>query len=84
MMKIRKSRRKSQFCYLEKGALELCWAAMTKPIPIERSVFFLLAHNGQTRVYGLVSGPPDVLVRRKRNSLMEMEDCAPPPLLSVN
>ena len=39
-MKIRRNRRKSQFRYLEKGALELYRAATTKPRQIERSVFF--------------------------------------------
>ena len=37
-----------QFCYLEKGVLELHQAATIKPRKIERSVFFLLDHNGQT------------------------------------
>ena len=78
-MKIRRNRRKSQFRYLEKGALELYRAATTKPRQIERSGFFLLDHNGQTRVYRLVWGPPDVWVRRKRDSPKEDDDCAPPP-----
>ena len=39
-MNIRKNCRKSQFRYLEKGALKLYWAATTKPRQIERSVFF--------------------------------------------
>ena len=77
-MKIRRNRRKSQFRYLEKGALELYRAATTKPRQIERSVFFLLDHNGQTRVDRLVSGPPDIRVRRKRDSPMEEDDCLPP------
>ena len=47
-MKIRRNRRKSQSRYLEKGALELRRAAMTKPRQIERSGIFLLDHNGQT------------------------------------
>ena len=64
-MKIRKNRRKYQLRYLKKGALELYRAATTKPRQIERSVFFLVDHNGQTRVYRLVSGQPD---------------CAPPAL----
>ena len=34
-----------QFCYLEKGVLELRRAAKVKPRKIERSVFFLLDHN---------------------------------------
>ena len=46
-MKIRKNRRKSQFRYSEKGALELRRAATTKPRQIERSGLFLLDHNGQ-------------------------------------
>ena len=40
-MKIRKNRRKSQFRYLEKGALEIPRAAMTKPRQIERSGFLV-------------------------------------------
>ena len=63
---------------LEKYALELCRTATTKPRQIERSGFFLLDHNGQTWVYRLVSGPPDVRVRRKRNSPMEEDDCPRP------
>ena len=78
-MKIRRNRRKSQFRYLEKGALELYRAATTKPRQIERSGFFLLDHNGQTRVYRLVLSPPDVRLWRKRDSKMEEENCAPPP-----
>ena len=38
------------------GVLELCWAAPIEPRQIECSGFFLLNHNGQTRVYRLVSG----------------------------
>ena len=79
-MKIRRNRRKSQFRYLEKGALELYRTATTKPRQIECSGFFLLDHNGQTRVYRLVSGPPDVWVQRKSDSPMEEDDCAPPGL----
>ena len=41
---------------LEKCALELFWTATIKLRQIERSGFFLLNHNGQTRVYRLVSG----------------------------
>ena len=77
-MKIRRNRRKSQFHYLEKGALELYRAATTKPRQIERSVFFLLDHNGQTGVYRLVLSPPDVRLWRKSDSKMEEDDCAPP------
>ena len=39
-MEIRKNRQKYQFGYLEKGALELCRAAKTKPRLIERFRFF--------------------------------------------
>ena len=78
-MKIRRNRRKSQFRYLEKGALELYRAATTKPRQIERSGFFLLDHNGQDRVYRLVMSPPDVRLWRKRDSKMEEDDCALPP-----
>ena len=45
--------------FFEKCVLKLCRAAMIKPKQIERSGLFLLAHNGQTRVYRLVLGPPD-------------------------
>ena len=38
-----------RFCLLEKGVLELCWAATIKPRKIERSVFFLLDHNRSLR-----------------------------------
>ena len=48
---------------------------------IECSGLFLLDHNGHTRVYRLVSGPPDVWVRRKHDFPMEEDDC-PPPLLA--
>ena len=58
VMEICKNFWKSQFCYLEKGALELGQAATTSPRQIERSVF-LLDHNEQTWVYRL-SGQPDV------------------------
>jgi len=51
--------RKSQICDLEKGVLELCWTATIKPRQIDRSGFFLLDHNGQIRVYRLVSGQSD-------------------------
>ena len=78
-MKFRRNRRKSQFRYLEKGALELYRAATTKPRQIERSGFFLLDHNGQTRVYRLVLSPSDVRLWRKRDSPIEEEDCPPPP-----
>ena len=77
-MKIRQNRRKPHFCYLEKGALKLYLAAMTKPRQIKRFSFFLLDHNGQTRVYRLVLHPPGVRLWRKRDSKMEEDDCAPP------
>ena len=80
-MKIRKNRRKSQFKNSEKYALKLCRAAMTKSRQIERSGLFLLDQNGQTRVYRLALGPTDVPVRRKRDSPVEEDDCAPPPAL---
>ena len=48
---------------------------------IERSGLFLLDHNGQTQVYSLVSGPPDVRVWSKHNSPIEEEDCV---LIRVN
>ena len=38
---------------MEKGALELRWAATTKPRQIELSGFLLLNHNGQTLQTGL-------------------------------
>ena len=57
----------------------LCQAATTKPRQIERSSLFLLDHNGKTRIYRLVSGSYDVQLRRKRDSPMEEDDCAPTP-----
>ena len=62
----------------------LCRAATTKPRQIERSSFFLLDHNDKTRIYRPVSGSFDVLLRRKRDSPMEEDDCAPPALIRVN
>ena len=67
-MKIRQNRQKSQFRYLEKGALELHWAAMTKPRQIGRSGFFLLDHNRQTQIYRLVRGPLAVWLRSPPHS----------------
>ena len=46
--------------------------------------FFLLDHNGQTRIYRLVSGSFNVPLRRKHDSPMEEEDCAPLALIRVN
>ena len=63
----------------EKGVLILRLAATINPRKIERSGYFLLDHNGQTRVYRLVLSPPDVRVWRKRDSPMEEDDCALPP-----
>ena len=62
-MKIRKNRQKSQFRYLEKGALEHCRTDTTKLRQIERSGFFLLDHNRQTQIYRLVRGPLAVWFR---------------------
>ena len=67
---------------MEKGALKLCRVTKIKLRQIERSGersgehsgYFLLDHNGQTRVYRLVSGPPDVWLRRNHDSLMEDDD----------
>ena len=73
-----KNCQKSQFRYLE-----LCRAATIKPRQIELSIFFLLDHNKQTRVYRLVLGPLDVWLWRKRDSPMEEDDCAPPRLLGL-
>ena len=66
-----------QFCYLEKGVLELHRAATIKPRKIECSVFFLLDHNGQAQVYRLVSGQLDERLWRKRDFPMKDDDCAP-------
>ena len=52
--------KKNQFRHLEKGVIELFRGAMIKARQIERSVFFLLSHNGNTRVYRLGSGTTDV------------------------
>ena len=62
-----KNSQKSQFCYLEKGVLELCWAATIKSRKIERSIFFLLDHNGQTWIYRLVSSSREVRFQRNRD-----------------
>ena len=62
---------KSQIRYLEKGVLELCRAATIKPRQIERSCFLLLDHNGQTRIYRLVSGQPDERLWRKHYFAMK-------------
>ena len=51
---------------LEKCALELCRSTKIKPRQIERSVFFLLDHNGQAWIYRLVWGPTDVRFWRNR------------------
>ena len=63
--------------FFEKCVLELCRTTMIKPRQIERSGVFLLDHNGQTRVYRLVSGQPDGQLWRKCNFLMK--DVHPPP-----
>ena len=56
----------------------LCRAATTKPRQIERSSFFLVDHNDQTRIYRLISGSFDVPLQRKRDSPVEEDDCPPP------
>ena len=71
-MKIQKNRWKSKFCYLEIGALELRWSAMTKLRQIGCSGLFLLDHNGQTRVYRLVSSQPNERLWRKRKIPMNV------------
>ena len=55
----------------------LCRAATIKSRQIERSSFFLLDHNDKTRIYRLVSGSFDVPLRRKHDSPMVYDDCAP-------
>ena len=62
---------------------QLCRAATAKPRQIERSSFFLLNHNDKTRIYRMVSDLFDVPLRRKRDSPMEEDDCAPPALIRV-
>ena len=60
--------RSKKFKILRFGNLlptRLCRAATTKPRQIERSGFFLLDHNGKTRIYRLVPGSFDVPLRRK-------------------
>ena len=42
---------------------------------------FLLDRNGQTQIYRLVLGSFVAPLRRKHDSLMEEDDCAPPPML---
>ena len=48
--------------------------AMIKPRQIEHSDFSLLYHNGQTRVYKLVSGQPDVWLWRNYDFQTEDDD----------
>ena len=57
----------------------LCRAATTKPRQIERSGFFLLDHNGKTRIYRLVPGSFDVPLRRKTR-FSDSVWWLPPPL----
>ena len=63
-MKIHKNLQKSQFDYLEKGALELCHAATTKSRQIERSVFFSTGHQQTNLSFRLVLSLPDVRLWR--------------------
>ena len=60
--------------FFEKCVLELCRTAMIKPRQIERSGFFLLDHNGQTRIYRLVSGQLDACLWRNRDFPTEDDD----------
>ena len=83
LAKIGKNHGKSQICYFEKEVLKLCRAAMIKPRQIECSGFFLLDHNGQSRVYILVSGQPDEWLWRKHDFPMKDDDC-PPPTVGQN
>ena len=70
-MKIHKNLQKSQFDYLEKGALELCHAATTKSRQIERSGFFFYWTSTDKLEFqtGLESAGC---------SVVEMDDSAPP------
>ena len=79
--------RSKKFKILRFGNLlptRLCRAATTKPRQIERSSFFLLDHKGKTWIYRLVTGSCDVRLRRKRDSPVEEDDCAPPHPPRVN
>ena len=72
--------RSKKFKILRFGNLlptRLCRAATTKPRQIECSNFFLLDHKGKAWIYRLVSGSYDVRLWRKRDSLVEEDDCAP-------
>ena len=60
--------------FLEKCALKLYWTATIKPTKTECSGYFLPDHNGQTSVYTLVSGQPNVPLWRNRNFLTEDEE----------
>ena len=60
--------------FFEKCVLELFRTAMIKPRQIERSGFFLLDHNGQIRIYRLVSGQSDAWLWRNRDFLTEEDD----------
>ena len=65
--------------FLEKCVLELCRTAMIKPRHLERSGFFLLDHNGQTRIYRLVLGQSDAWLWRNRDFQTDdddLENCA--------
>ena len=62
-----------------KGVIELCQAATIKPRQIECSGFFVVDHNGQTRVYRLVSGQPDEQLWRQCDFPIkddDLEKCA--------
>jgi len=78
--------RSKKFKILRFGNLlptRLCRAAKTKPRQIERSSFFLLDHNGKTRIYRLVSGSFDVPLQRKTRFSDGVWWFPPPPLIRV-
>ena len=63
--------------FFEKCVLELCRTALIKQRQIERSVFFLLDHNGQNQIYRLVSGQPDIRLWSNCDFPTEDDDCPP-------
>ena len=74
-MKIRKNRRKYNFRYLQKGALELCRAATIQPRQIEHSVFF--SNGPQWTNSSLQTGLRSIIYgwfHRNRDSLAENDD----------
>ena len=61
----------AQFRLLEKGVLELCWAATINPRKIDCSGFFLLDHNGSLRKVKKFNGMfPNKKNRNRKTNLI--------------